>query len=57
MLDGAGMSSFVYSVCRYAFFQCFAVLGFGLKQVVFLQIPTILSGIISMYFLEGLKDR
>ncbi len=57
MLDGAPPSSFVYSVRRYAFLQCFTTLGSRLKQVVCLQIPTILSGIISLCFFKGLEGR
>ena len=57
MLDEAALSSFVYSICKYAFLQYFATLGFELEQVVCLQIPIILPEIVSLYFLKRFESK
>ena len=57
MLDRAALSGSVCSVRRHAFLQYFDTLSSGLEQVVCLQIPTILPGIVSLCFFEGSEGR
>lgn len=57
MVNRAVLSSYIYFVYKYSFFNALLNLILGLNKLFYLQISRILSKIVSLNFSEKFKDR